>query len=357
MPEGKHILIVPMDWGLGHATRCVPVIKECLASGHTVTIGGSGASGAWLQQEFPGCGYVEFPGYEISYSSRLPMAVQMLRKVPSILRSIDAEHRFLVGWCKAHQPDLIISDNRFGIYHPQIHSVFITHQLQIDGGALKLLEPLLLRMNMKYISRFNECWVPDLPGEANLAGRLSHLAELPGHVSYIGQLSRFKPGGHTGEYLYDVAVVLSGPEPLRTAWEKKISRMDFVRRYKTVIIRGSRTPADTSWPDGTEVVDMAGSAGLEQKVQASKLVISRSGYSSVMDWTMLQKQAILVPTPGQTEQEYLAGRLMQLGYFYSIPDEAPITANDIETAMKYTPPVLPGENLLHPVLNRLLAGV
>jgi len=349
------IFIAPMDWGLGHATRCVPLIRRLLASGCRIFLGGSGSSGAWLKREFPALPYTELPAYDVQYSSFLPMPLQMLRKTPSILRTISSEHDFILRRVKDNPVDCIISDNRYGLYHPDVHSVFITHQLQIQGGSAGFLEPLLLRTHLGYISRFRECWIPDLPDAPNLGGRLSHVDKLPEYARYIGPLSRFSEAKNDGsKFRYELACILSGPEPYRTALEKELADQLYANTCSAIVVRGTEAARVIDFPDRITVVDIADTAQLENIIKDSKYLLSRSGYSSVMDWTALQKQAILIPTPGQTEQEYLARYLREEGYFYSAGQQEFRIADALPLVSQYSPPVHSGKELLEDAVKQLL---
>lgn len=356
MPSGqKHILVVPMDWGLGHATRCVPVIRALLQRGHKVSLGLSGEAGAWLQAEFPHLPGFVFPSYNMVYSARLPMAMQMLRKAPSILRTIDEENKVLDQLHQREKFDMVISDNRYGVHHPEMTSVLITHQLQVNGGGMKFMEPLLLRAVLSYMSRFDVCWVPDLPGDENLGGALSHIASPPEHLRYIGPMSRYNGAAALSQnVVYDLAIVLSGPEPHRSQWEDRLLDELEQLQIRVALVRGTTLPLHRNIPASITMADRANSSALLALVQQSAVVLSRSGYSSVMDWVALGKPAILVPTPGQTEQEYLAAYLRSKGYFYSTDREDELRLEEaLRLSRTYQPPALTGEGLLAAALDAL----
>jgi uncharacterized protein (TIGR00661 family) len=328
MTEGKdeklrrkfRILVAPLDWGLGHVTRCVPIIKEFLANDCDVWLAGDGTQEVLLRSEFPNLPFLSLPGYDIEYSkTSVGLLWKLILQAPRIISSIKAEHRWLNRIIKTHGIDAVISDNRFGLYHSYAPCVFVTHQLNIKSPLGKWNERLLQKWNYKYVNRFKECWVPDLAGEDNLAGELSHPSIPPGvSVKYIDPLSRFEKG-EIQEVQGRLLFILSGPEPQRTILENKI--INEVSRYARTasIVRG--LPSSQSVIPSTgmiKVYNHLSSSELNQEIEKADWVIGRSGYSTIMDLAKLQKKSILIPTPGQTEQEYLAQLLFQKKAAYAV---------------------------------------
>lgn len=317
------ILVAPMDWGLGHATRCIPVITKLLAYKCDVIIAASGNGRLLLQKEFPGLLCLDLRGYNIRYAQkRKAFSFALLAQFPKITSVIYTEHKWLKKVVKKYSIDMIISDNRMGMFHAAVPSVYITHQLQIKTGN-RLTEWFAKKIHYWFINKFNECWVPDNLGKINLAGDLSHPALLPGvPVKYIGPLSRFEK--YPVERKYDVAFILSGPEPQRTVFEdlvlKDIEHFD----GSILLVRGlpESIPLKTYNNASLEIHDYLGAEDLNRAILQSGLIISRCGYSTVMDLVKLQKKAVLVPTPGQTEQEYLAEYLSQGKLFCCIKQES-----------------------------------
>src|SRR5687768_4415768 len=176
--SSKKILIAPLDWGLGHAARCVPIIDQLLKKNVEVILGGSGLSGKLLQLEFPSLPYHEIPGYEVTYSSKSLMAVTMLRQAPGILKAIQQEKKWLEEFLQTNPVNAVISDHRYGLHNKKTRCIFVAHQLFISSGSHDLLEPVLWKVNKAYIENFDECWIPDLPGEMNASGKLSHKSTI-----------------------------------------------------------------------------------------------------------------------------------------------------------------------------------
>jgi len=315
---GKKLLVAPLDWGLGHATRCVPVIRDLLNTGCKISLAGEGAQEKILREEFPSLPFLPLKGYRIKYA-KAGLTGKLLLQVPSILKSIKEENKWLNEQVNKYGFDAVISDNRYGLYHEKLFSVFITHQLCIKSSFGKWSESFLQKWNYKFISRFNECWIPDEEGVNNLAGELSHPGKLPAiPVKYIGALSRFQQKNIETK-MDHLLIILSGPEPQRTILENKV--IDQVVSYPgtATIVRG--LPAEKNIIPSTNTIHFYNHLSAEElnnEVMKAEFLISRSGYSTVMDIAALQKKSILIPTPGQTEQEYLAEYLMKKKFAFCI---------------------------------------
>lgn len=335
---GKKLLVAPLDWGLGHATRCVPVIRDLLNNNCEVWLAGEGAQEKLLREEFPSLPFLPLKGYRIKYG-KSGLTGKILLQVPSILRSIKEENKWLKKQVSNHGFDAVISDNRYGLYHEKIFSVFITHQLYIKSSLGKWSEKILQQWNYKLINKFNECWIPDEEGENNLAGELSHPGKLPSiPVKYIGPLSRFTSfsplgdGGIRGHLL----IILSGPEPQRTILENNV--IDQIVNYPATatIVRG--LPGEKNIIPSTNTIHFYNHLSTEElntEAMKAEFIISRSGYSTIMDIACVQKKSILIPTPGQTEQEYLADHLRKKQFAFCIDQKGFSLLKNIEEARNF----------------------
>ncbi|MBX3256504.1 MAG: glycosyl transferase family 28 [Chitinophagaceae bacterium] len=313
------ILVAPLDWGLGHAARCIPIVNELIIQGWEVSLAGSGSSLFLLQQQFPHLRCFPLKGYDVFYHSATGnLSFTIARQIPKIWAAIRHEHRRLRQILTTQHFDVVLSDNRYGLYAKNVHTVFITHQLAIRSGLNKRVDQLLRRFNYRYIQKFNECWIPDFGGDTNIAGELSHPVSLPPNARYIGPLSRLSI--EPQEKRYDIAILLSGPEPSRTCWENKILDQLLHFRGKALLVRGVMDDTPVLQQPGIHVENMLPATELNKVIQQSEWIICRSGYTSVMDLLRLQKKAILVPTPGQPEQEYLAHYLQSRGVFYTVAE-------------------------------------
>ena len=303
----KTILIAPLDWGLGHVTRCIPIIERLINQENRVLVATDHRGAILIKEAFPTVTILPLKGYGITYSRRrttfLPHLVwQFFRSI----RCMKEERQLLKNWVSVYSPDLIISDNRPGFFHPAVYSVYITHQLSIRTGFF-LLDRLAQNIHYRYIQSFNACWVPDLPQHNGWAGLLSHPHNMPSvPVTYIGPLSRFKPLPPTPRFR--MAFVLSGPEPQRSMLESKILQQLSSFRDPVLLVRGLPDSSESlpDSPPNLTVYNHLNATSLNQAMADSDILVTRSGYSSIMDLAAMHRTAVLIPTPGQTEQEYLA---------------------------------------------------
>jgi uncharacterized protein (TIGR00661 family) len=310
----KKVLVAPLDWGLGHVTRCIPIIKMLLNEGFEVFIGSENPGTLLLQNEFPNIKIIPLQGYNITYSKIKQFFLwKMAIQLPQIVRAIQREHSWLEKIIRDYKIDIVISDNRFGLYNSKVHCVFITHQLKIKTGN-NFIEKIVQKINYRYINKFNECWVMDEGGTNNFAGDLSHPKLLPKvPVKYIGLQSRFTK--YVTEKKYDLLIVLSGPEPQRTIFENILLHQIQDIKLNIVLVRGLPVSKNLLEINGIKIYNHLSAKDLNALMLASKTIIARSGYTTIMDIAALQQKAIFVPTPGQTEQEYLANYLSQKKYF------------------------------------------
>ncbi|WP_422107031.1 glycosyltransferase [Winogradskyella sp.] len=302
----KKILVAPLNWGLGHATRCIPIINALLEHDFEPIIASDGVALELLNKEFPNLRSLTLPSYNITYSKKASsFKLKLIKDSPHLLKTIKKEKKSIEAFIKTENIAGIISDNRFGIRHKSIPSVFITHQLRVLSGNTTWLSS---KLHQKIIMKFDECWVPDHIGTNNLSGDLGHPEGFQSSVKYLGPLSRFKKLDRPTKY--NLLVVLSGPEPQRTFLEEKL--LEELEAYEgTVCFVKGRVKEDQNKTENGDITtyNYMTSKELEVAINESELIISRSGYTSIMDYAKLEKKAFFIPTPGQFEQEYLAEKL------------------------------------------------
>lgn len=312
---GKRILITPLDWGLGHATRCIPIIQELLSQGNEVMIACSGLALNLLKEEFPQLIFFELPSYKATYAKWLPLMLKVFFQTPYFFYVIRKEHTVVNKLIENHKIDVVISDNRYGCYSEKVKSIFITHQLTIQmPNGLVWLQGLINYFNHNLIKRFNTCWVPDFPDQ-RFTGELT-TTNLP--ISFIGSISRFAKNTTKPEKLYQLLILLSGPEPQRTLLEDKLIHQMKNFKGKVMVVRGLpgvKTDLLTHFTN-VEIINHLKATELQQVIEKSEIIISRSGYTTIMDLYALESKAIFISTPGQTEQEYLAEKLKQANVAY-----------------------------------------
>lgn len=306
----KKILVAPLNWGLGHATRCIPIINALLANNFEPILASDGIALELLKKEFPELLCLELPGYNIEYSKKgYFLKLKLLKDSPKILHAINAEKKAIEHIVETHKIEGLISDNRLGVYCKRVPSVFMTHQLQVLSGNTTWLST---KMHQSILKKFDECWVPDSIGMSNLSGKLGHDGPSSLVVKYIGPLSRFKKVDR--EIRYDIMVLLSGPEPQRSILEEKL--LNEFKNYagSVLFVKGIVEKESTMVKVGKMTVhNYLMGAELEKALNESNLIVSRSGYTTIMDLAKLGKKAFFIPTPGQFEQEYLAKRLTEQG--------------------------------------------
>ncbi len=324
-----HILVSPLDWGLGHASRCVPIIRFLLQENCKVSVAASGLSLQLLKANFKDeVQFFECPAYQISYPKRKKFfSLKILSQIPNIQKTILKERQFLNQIIQEEKIDAVISDNRYGMYYSKIPSVILTHQWQILSGMQAWIDQLLLKWHEKKLNAFSQVWIVDkADAENNLAGKLSHPknGKLTGKIKYLGHLSQLKstiiPQQKTA--LKNILVLLSGPEPMRTQlFEILWQQASQLHSYQFVFIAGSALSLQQSPQKNITFHTVADAAKVQEEIEKADLVICRSGYSSLMDLKAMQAKALLIPTPGQTEQIYLAARLQEQDKFLFVHQE------------------------------------
>lgn len=306
----KRILVAPLNWGLGHAARCIPIIEQLQAKGFEPILASDGEALQLLQKEFPELRSISLPSYQIRYPEKgMLLKWKLLIDSPKILKAINAEKKIIDTLVSSGQIAGIISDNRFGVYHNTIPSVIITHQLIVPSGQTTWLSS---QLHQKFIKSFDQCWVPDHENEPNLSGKLGHSKSFSVPIKYLGVISRFNII-HL-EKKYDLMVVLSGPEPQRTLLENKILDQLITYQKKVLFIQGKMEQKQTiKTRDNVTIVNFMLAHELEKSFNESQLILARSGYTTLMDLALLKKKAFFIPTPGQFEQEYLATLMHEKG--------------------------------------------
>ncbi|HSH50318.1 MAG TPA: glycosyltransferase, partial [Bacteroidales bacterium] len=310
----------------------------------SVIIAADGDVLRFLRKEFPHITSFRLPDVNIRYSKK-HVFLKIFLQTPKIFLHRFIEHFKLKSMLKRHPVDLIISDNRFGVWHKKTYNVFISHQLKLklpkSISFLSFVYPIFLQ---RFLNPFDECWIPDFATKQNFSGELSHHISNSTPIKYVGVLSRFYRYLSTKkiEKRYDLLFILSGLEPQRTIFENIILNQINGNKYRVAIVRGVEQKEKLK--NNADVFDIVSAEPLYNLIKQSNWVICRAGYSSIMDLYVAQAQAILVPTPGQTEQEYLADYLKQKKYFYSVSQQNFNLDKSLEQAGDFAPPVYNDEN-------------
>ncbi|MBK8474294.1 MAG: hypothetical protein IPL33_20180 [Sphingobacteriales bacterium] len=368
-----HVLVAPLDWGLGHATRCIPIIRYLLHRRHRVYIAANGRALALLRREFPDLPYTEMAGYEISYpdgsapscGATWAMFWAMLCQTPRILYRIYNEYKQTQALVRRWNIDCIVSDNRYGCRSPRVRSIIVCHQIFIQlPPPFAAFMPCLAWLHRQFLGHFDQCWIPDFADAAqSLSGNLSHYRPLPPEkYRFIGILSRFAPlsdyraslddqrwsnssAPHNIPMLNDgsnpantniavddflarvrktdkplLLLLVSGVEPMRSTFERQLTTA--VANYSgwVCLLRGiaDSTQAPRYDSQYVWVADHLPADQLAPLLKVATHIVARAGYSTIMDLVALRQTALLIPTPGQTEQVYLSHYLAQQGRFATL---------------------------------------
>ena len=306
------ILVAPLNWGLGHASRCVPLVQRLLNEGHEVILGGDGEGLTLLRKHFPKLRYTYLAPLNLRYGKGKRQVWAILRALPKLIKWSIKDHLMLKALLNEEPIDQVISDNRFGLYNKKTECIYITHQLHIMlPRGWRWAEPIASRMHARIYTRYNKVWVPDYADiEQSLAGALSHNSA---NVEYIGPLSRFQntpinPNTQNTP-IYSIIAVLSGLEPHRTLLEQEVIARYHNAAEQVLIVQGLMHRPNTRIKRGNiTIVPYMSDKELAEVLSGAKHIIARSGYSTIMDLHALGilDKAELIPTPGQPEQEYLA---------------------------------------------------
>jgi len=336
-----HVFVSPLSWGLGHATRDIPIIEELLDQGHNVTVGSSGNALALLQRECPQCDFLPFKDYPAPYSSSSFFLTAFAAGLPALLRAIRLEKKRFDEILAGNRFDLIISDNRMGVYSERIPSYFISHQLRYSMP--RPLYPLEL-LTMPFNSLFHRCFtgliIPDISpcgGAKNLSGKLcrSRIKSTILRSYYAGILTSTRKMNLKEDL--DYLAIVSGPEPQRSALEKIIlGQIQKLPGEKAVLLGSPRQERHEMLDASTMVHSYVSAEEKARLMNRARFIISRSGYTTMMEMAELDKKhALLTPTPGQTEQEYLSRYYAREGWFLSCSQYRLRLAEDVQAAMPY----------------------
>lgn len=304
----KKIIVAPLNWGLGHAARCVPIIHFLLGYNFTPVIASDGKALQFLQQEFPDLEVLELPSYGISYAKNLKTS--LLFQVPKIYSAIKKEERKIDKYITKNKTVAgIISDNRFGVRSAKVTSVYMTHQVNVMSGLTTFISS---KIHQKIINKFDQCWIPDSE-EQIVSGELSNPKKLKIPYKFIGVLSRFSK--EKLPIKNDVLIILSGIESQRKSLEIKLLYQFKEYDRKVVLVQGKIEEEQTvKEQNGIKIYNYLLSSELEKEINQSKIILCRSGYSSIMDLAVLDKKVFFIPTSNQPEQEYLAKYLAMRKY-------------------------------------------
>lgn len=361
------VLVAPLDWGLGHATRCVPVIKEFLRQGAQVELAVTDSYAPLYREIFPELKKHTAPSYGIVYPKHsFNMGLWLLKNSAHLNKVIEYEHHYAEEMVRRHGFDILFSDNRFGFYSDKAFSIYMTHQCRIAFPTIfSKFEGIGIHWHRKKMERFDQVWIPDLEGAPGYAGAMSHVKSCPENVRYAGPLSRFTELDNLPEIMdaaskdLNVVAVISGVEPARSAFERKLRELLPQVPGNHVMILGKPGVEKKSWTEGNvQFFSHLETGEFARTVCRARWIVSRGGYSTVMDMAVLGASCIFVPTPGQYEQVVLSRALSRAGYAVDIP-AGRLSLETLRLAMESSVklPKPPAQNLLTPLVQEALKQV
>ena len=339
----------------------IPLARRLHEMNNNIIIGSGEEHLTFLKNELPGMTFIHFPGFRMRFSRYLPQYIVVFLKIPLYIFHSVKEHKRLKKIIKAYSIDIVISDSRAGLWNAGIKSVFVLHIPRIPlPGQFKFVEPFGIYLSRLVIRKYTYCYIPDLEGDMNLSGRLSHEINLPDNVRYIGILSRFAEKGLPGKSVHQnncCTVILSGPEPQRGMMKLKLTEIFNARGRSAVMLEGQpgREP-DLSQSGCVSFLSHLPDSEMRNLILESENIITRSGYSTIMELISLNRSALIIPTPGQTEQEYLAEYLSGKGWFRTVAQKDLDARIELHGTAASWPPDLITESagLLDKALHELL---
>ncbi|NVO08330.1 MAG: hypothetical protein HXX16_00045 [Bacteroidales bacterium] len=314
----NRVLVCPLAWGLGHASRMIPIISKFQQSDFEVIAAGDELQMHYISTKFPNIKILHFPSFKVKLARGSNQLLPILRIASILPYHIIKEHYTIKKIVRDHQINIIISDNRYGLWCRGIKSIFITHQLRVlFPKPFRLLEPIGAWFVRLIIKKFTFCWIPDYNDDRNLSGNLSHPKSLPSNVRYIGLLSRFQGINVDVEtHKWDLVGIASGPSPQREIFIDLMGKLSKRYNLKAIIIKGNPKEGTNIFEDkGIYYAGHLNDIDFANTVLSTKYLITRSGYSTIMDLAFLGISGLIIPTPGQTEQEYLAEYLSRKELF------------------------------------------
>ncbi len=351
------ILYAVLNWGLGHASRSIPIIQSLLKKNIELVIASDGEALVLLQKEFPSLTFEVLPSYNVQYAENAKnFDKAIFFQLGKFGKTIKEENKLTDLLIRKHNLTHLISDNRYGVYSKTIPSTIICHQINLQHKIV-FVKKQINKVHFSLLKKFTEIWVPDFENELAIASNISSLEfkneSIFRKLKYIGLLSRMKKNKLDLNKKF-ISIILSGPEPQRTILEEKLLNEISTINENFILVRGTEIFENSiQEKPNLKVYSLLKTEELNALINQSKIVVCRAGYSSIMDLLKLEKPAILIPTPGQTEQEYLATHLKNKNWFYSHPQEK---LNLKEALLKSQNYSLPKEKFSQNKLEKTLAN-
>ena len=323
--ENQTIFYCVLNWGVGHATRSIPIIKNYLDQGNKVILFSDGEAENMLRNSFPTLTIHTLPSYKIQYKSKNFLFLFIILQSFTRFWIIWREQLHMRRYQKLYQPNAVISDNRYGCYLKGLKNYLISHQLKL------VTDDVIERLSQKFVDillkPFDELWIPDIESVKLSAAMTDVNISIPKRWIGFPDLKLVKDAPAEN---IELLVLLSGPEPRRTELEKKYLNVIATLPYKVVFIAGNFSQGYKL----TETHNCIHHSRMKyeetlQYIARAERIVCRSGYSTLIDLYILEKKNIIcVPTAGQPEQEYLADYWTEKGWVKMVEE------NEVEVKLK-----------------------
>jgi UDP:flavonoid glycosyltransferase YjiC (YdhE family) len=294
----KRILLSPLNWGMGHVARCIPLIDLFLKNGNTVIVAANNDQESIFRSYFPSIEIIRHEGYPFVFSGKGNFSLDLARQFKGLKKRLLAEIEHTEKLVKELNIDLVISDHRYGFRSKQVPSILLTHQLNLP---VRWFEGWVQKMHERFLRQFDEIWIPDT-ADSSLAGQLSeNLKNF--NCTYIGALSRFQLNEISAVKMIDTVVIASGPSIYAEQFvREQLKKLD--ADANMVVIASPEVKRNIGEMD-VEIQSSEDWKSCDETILKARKIISRCGYSTLMDLSVLKIPFSLTPTPGQREQEYL----------------------------------------------------
>jgi len=333
----RRILFAVHDWGLGHATRSLVLIRALVQRGDAVTILMAESPGLALLRAELGDACEFYPYEDIPKPfSRYPAVFyfRMSCSVPQIWLRFTLEQRLTERLVRERRLDAVVSDSRLGVWSREAPSYCVFHSLrQIIPGRPRQLERIVERAQRYALRGYRAILVPDVEGDDALAGDLAHDLDVDwrGKLVYIGPLSELQPNGAAEDIDYFFSI--SGVEPHHTMLaERVLAALPALRGRSVVALGRPGSAADVRTVGNATIHGYLDRRAQGEMLARARVIVGRSGYTTLMEAAGFGKRALFVPTPGQSAQEYLAKFHCERGRVFSTVQSALDIACDLARA-------------------------
>jgi UDP:flavonoid glycosyltransferase YjiC (YdhE family) len=302
LPESisnQKVLISPLNWGMGHVARSIAIIQQLIDQQNQVFVACEDDQKAVFECYFSQLHFISHRPYPFQFSGKGKWAWDLFRQRKKLLERFAEENNEVTVYISDFQIDVVISDHRYGFFSTTKPSIFITHQLHLP---LKWFQKPMQFIHQKLLQNFSSVWVLD-EENSSLAGKLSEKIKHK-DLHYIGWKSRFQLSGHDSKAC-DNLYLVSGPLPYSQDFLNECVEMAWQKSGNNVCIFPSNLVLPLQLPLNLTCLPANDWQDVDAYFRGARFIISRAGYTTIMDLKVLNKKSMLIATPGQAEQEYL----------------------------------------------------